>query len=338
VARKILFVCDDNYVYPLIIALSSVRQSSKSNFEVLIINVTNWTPENPLIKSSNLDLIREVCRSLDFGFSIIDIHLNDEDLLESRPSYGHITGSAWAKILALFLIDETRFPEILYLDPDTLALPGFEEIFDIVLDSKIGLAARATTGHDSFEKTWSEKYESETHGSINKKTGWYFNSGVLIVNIHKFQNFEHWIDWKLLMKNNDKYGLILQDQDLLNALTLGQVNEMGNSYNCYPSEFSISDTRIIHFAGGYKPWQFRNSLSRLRISKNARNAMQLWWQAEENALIHLSKNLNDYELNILLGHRERINKGLTFALAKLFPRFANKKQIRFLITRLRRFA
>jgi lipopolysaccharide biosynthesis glycosyltransferase len=140
------------------------------------------------------------------------------------------------------------------------------------------------------------------------------------------------------MKNNDQYNLILQDQDLLNALTLGQVNELGVSYNCYPSEFSISETRLIHFAGGYKPWQFRSPLSRLRISKNARNAMKLWRQSEKNALIHLSKHLNAFDLSVLLGHRKRINKGFTFALAKLFPSFANKKQIRSLIMHLRRLA
>ena len=334
-SQRILFVCDDNYVYPLAVALGSVRYASQEVFEIVMINIPNWNPENPLIQQTNINLLKSVCDSLNLRLTIINIKVDDINLLGSRPSYGHITGTAWAKIIAFFFIDGMRFPEILYLDPDTLMLSGFEEVFRLSSASATGIAARATTGHDSFEKVWRSKYESETGNEISKKTGWYFNSGVMKVDLQKFQNFEHWIKWQDLFENNQQHGLILQDQDLLNALTVGCVDKLEVSYNCYPSEYSIFDTKIIHFAGGYKPWQFRNPISRIRMNKNARAAMKLWRNAEKITLNHFSKSLHQSDFQELLAHRKSINKGLAFAMAKLFPKLANRKQVGIMLKHFR---
>ena len=329
-------MCDDNYVYPLIISIGAIGLQNLSRTEISLVNIPNWTPENALIQESSIKLIKSVCATFGMSFRLIELNLENQDMIGARTSYGHIPGTAWAKVLALFQMDFGKDSEILYLDPDTLVLNGYEEIFSFESFSPLGIMARPTPGHTLFEKKWGEKFFQQTGVYPQDKLDWYFNSGVMRLDLWKFQNFSHWIDWRKLLKKNVANHLVLQDQDFLNAISVGQIDKLNQSFNCYPSDFLVEETRILHFAGGYKPWHFRNPLSRFRINRNAKAAMKIWRKKESEIREKLALDWDSGNLDELLRHKKSIDKGFAFALAKVFPTIANTKLTSFLIRRVLR--
>jgi lipopolysaccharide biosynthesis glycosyltransferase len=115
------------------------------------------------------------------------------------------------------------------------------------------------------------------------------------------------------------------DQDLLNALALGDYGRLPISFNCYPSEFKPGTTRIIHFAGGLKPWYFRNPLSRLHLDKPTQAAMRLWHENEKRTL-NLIRKRTDPETTLKLKiMRKKLDKNYRFVIIQMFPKLGKSK-------------
>ena len=334
--RKILFVCDDNYVYPLVISIGAIGFLNLGETEIVLVNIPNWTPEAALIQESNIRLIEKVCLTFGLRFQLVEIDLENQDMVGTRSTYGHIPGTAWAKVIALFQMEVELGSKILYLDPDTLALDGYEEVFSLESFSPLGITARPTPGHSMFEEEWGLRFFHETGMSPQSRQDWYFNSGVMKLELRKLQSFNHWVDWRELLKNNSANKLVLQDQDFLNAITIGRIDKLNQRFNCYPSDYSIEETRILHFAGGYKPWHYRNPLSRLPINQNARKAMRIWRESESEIMEKLNLNWQTKDFEILLHHKRSVDKGFAFALSKNFPSIANSSIVSRLLTRMQR--
>lgn len=331
--RKILFVCDDNYVYPLAISIGAIGCLDLGETEIILVNIPNWTPEAALIQESNIRIIEKVCLTFGLSFQLVEVILENQDMVGTRSTYGHIPGTAWAKVIALFQMEVELGSEVLYLDPDTLALPGYEEVFSIESFSPLGITARPTPGHSMFEEKWGQRFFNETGMFPQSRQDWYFNSGVMKLNLRKLQRFNHWVDWRELLKNNLANQLVLQDQDFLNAMSIGRIDRLNQRLNCYPSDYSKEETRILHFAGGYKPWHYRNPLSRLPINRNARKAMRIWRETESEILGKLILDWQTKDLELLLQHKRSIDKGFAFALSKIFPSIANSSIVSRLLTR-----
>ncbi len=331
--RKILFVSDDNYVYPLVISIGAISLQKVGNIKIILVNIPNWTTHSPLIQDSNIRLIEDLCSKFNLGFQLVEIYLDDQEMVGTRSSYGHIPGTAWAKVVALFKLDLEQNSEVLYLDPDTLVLPGYEDIFSIQIESSVGIMARQTPGHAQFELKWAEEFTKLTAIQPPHESNWYFNSGVMKLQLSNLQRISHWVNWRDLLRNNESNQLALQDQDLLNAISIGRNDVLDPSFNCYPSEYSVEKTKILHFAGGYKPWQFRNPLSRLRINQNAKRAMKIWREKELEILKLVNKKCSLDDVGLLLQHKKIVDKGFSFALAKIFPTIANSAWVNILLNR-----
>lgn len=324
--KQIIFILDDNYVYPLIVNLGSIRQNSDLPFTIKLVNILNWQERN-LLSEENVALIYSICDVLNLKIQIINLKIPISIAKLELEGYGHISPSAWAKVFAFFLVPAEKDKKIVYLDPDTLALENFEKIFDLEL-GKFPVSARPTPGHEAFEKKWINIYESQTGKKIKTKPPFYFNSGVMYFNLKAFQDELFWIDWKDLVSNISKYDLRIVDQDLLNAVLMNRNAKLPTAYNCYPRELDKASTKIIHYAGGLKPWNFRRRITWFRLDRNSRLAMRMWFRSEKKTLNLLKSKMSKRELIQIEILRKHNSKNLAFAVGIILGNLQKQKLIR----------
>ena len=321
---RLLFVFDDNYVYPFLMTLGSLAINSKQTNSVVIVNIDGWLGDTPLVSPESIHIVRKVCDALDLDLEVVTLEVPKTFPSWDLHTYGHISIAAWAKVVALFQLSFQQDEDLIYIDPDTLLLEGFDEVHNLATEASTSLIARQTTGHQGFENYWSKQRAK----SVTKEfmtADWYFNSGVLKLNSQTWRNYDFWIAWDELIQFPKKYNLKIVDQDLLNALVLGNYGRLPVSFNSYPSEYNVDSTRIIHFAGGLKPWYYRHPLSRFHLDEPTRRAMRLWRDNEKRTLELLEKHSDPellYKLRIL---RKNLDKNYRFVIVQLFPRISKSK-------------
>jgi lipopolysaccharide biosynthesis glycosyltransferase len=321
---RVLFVLDDNYVYPFLMALGSFSIHAGRTRKVMLLNIREWLDGSSLISSESIGLIKRVCAALRLELEVVEIETPKNFFSWELHEYGHIPIAAWAKVIALFNLSLAGDEELLYLDPDILLLANFEEIFQLNTSASTSLLARQTSGHAYFEKFWSNQ-RAQSAPKNSSDTNWYFNSGILKLNLQTWQRYKFWISWEDLIQCPKKYKLEIVDQDLLNALVLGNYGALPVGFNCYPGEYNSFSSRIIHFAGGLKPWYFRNMLSRLHLVKPTRAAMALW-RRNEKLTLEIVKENTDREIMLKLNKmRNQLNKNYRFVILQMFPKVSRSK-------------
>jgi lipopolysaccharide biosynthesis glycosyltransferase len=305
-------------------ALGSLAIHSVHAKRIVVINIQKWSGISPLISPESIEIISRICDVLKLELEVIEIQVPTSFTSWNLHEYGHISIAAWAKVIVLFQLRAKNDEELLYIDPDTLLLENFEEIFQLKTKAATSLMARQSNGHELFENYWiNQRFKFPPRDLL--ETNWYFNSGIMKLNLNTWQSHEFWIKWDELIRHPQKYRLEIVDQDLLNALVLGDYGRIPISFNCYPSEYRPNVTKIIHFAGGLKPWYFRNALSRLRLNKPTRAAMELWRKNERRTLV-LIRNETDQNLYDRLHiMRKKSDKNYRFIIIQLFPRVSRSK-------------
>jgi lipopolysaccharide biosynthesis glycosyltransferase len=313
----LLLFSDNKYVYPLLILLHSIARHA-TNCPIILLNIPNWSNSKPLLSTTNINFIKSVAKNFNLSLEVKELEVSSDINLENLKTYGHISIAAYAKVIAMFGLVEEPDANLLYLDPDIIVLEGFEKIFELDAQSSTTLMARQTGGHDRFEQFW-ERQVIQSSSEDSHIKNWYFNAGVLKFNPHSWQKIKFWISYTDLLAKFNEFKLEVMEQDLLNALVLGNYDRLSTQYNCYPAEFIEGETKIIHFAGGRKPWHYRWRLSRLKLDSNSRKAMHLWRREEVMTLKLLKLGMNDGDFNYLLTLKSEISKGFVFALMKLSP-------------------
>jgi len=156
--------------------------------------------------------------------------------------------SAYYRLKLSSLVKEDK---IIYLDSDLIVLDDIANLWDY--DIKNYLLAGVEDKYSDIMKDKSELYKDEI----------YINSGVLLINLERFQenNIENLIFQKLKEENND-----YSDQDVLNNICKGQILYLPLKYNlmltcndnmAFPTrkdeyEQSLKNPMILHYS--IKPW------------------------------------------------------------------------------------
>lgn len=271
--KKLTYTFDDNYLFPFLISAYSAHQVFGHN---VVISIIQPIELNSLmgLSSKSIKLIDTFFTQLDINYEIRKIDTStfpESDLI----LWAKFTPATWLRYYFLFNADLSSEETVFYIDPDTIFIPSTNNIFDITPNNNF-LFARTSPGHFDFENKWR---------SIYKTSPWYFNCGVMVINITKWReelNQNNW--WKTVMSWKDLNFTVI-DQDSLNYLIRGKQLELPLEFNCYPSEFlSNPSTSIIHFAGHAKPWFYSNYLLRLKLDKSARITITKWYNIKKSLL------------------------------------------------------
>ena len=152
---------------------------------------------------------------------------------------------------------------ILYLDPDIVCINPISDFFHMDMGNHLFVAAE----HSQTTKIVRplNKFRLKTPNAKG-----YFNTGVLLMNVALMRERVQ-IDEIFQFIEENKYKLILPDQDILNALywdLIMPVDEYIYNYDAryydfarlYPAlkydlDWIKKNTKFIHFCGKDKPWQ-----------------------------------------------------------------------------------
>ncbi len=292
---SLVFIADDNYIHPTITAITSVMVNNKSKRFYSVKILVNAINEDSQKKLSSLCFTN-------FSLTIIDI----SSLVAEQNSIiirRHVTKTALAKffIPTLFF----QLDKILYIDSDVIVQDDISQLYDIeITDYYMGVVKDTIT------------IRNRKHLDRNKISNkFYFNSGVMLLNLNKMRNDN--ITQKLL-EHKMSNDTIFMDQDTFNAVVGHNVLYLSYKYNFlnyYNETFSKSELSsffgedlnkrdsalynacvILHFGGKEKPWIYdmkdlsRRYLKYYNMSILKKNKLKLEKRLGECKKVSLLKN------------------------------------------------
>lgn len=250
------------------------------------------------LKERDKSNLRQLLRDERFKGSVEFVDFN------ARQNFGHLRSlhGDWTAYGRLLIPDIVKSDNALYLDSDLIINTDILELRNFTTD-----------------KILSAVYGSEVIYSLEnpffiQKLRWkpdtaYFNSGVLIFNIHAWQANN--INEKV-KKIADQYPneFISADQTLLNAICEGDFAHLPKKFNVawYPGEPQAVniDKAIIHFVGSPKPWDLFGKIIHLGYNTWKEYNTPFWesqygsttagklrrtWKIRMSILRHLKKKL-----------------------------------------------
>lgn len=272
--KDIVLICDDNYCIPTEVCIQSIIRNAPKDSEILKIHVCTFG-----LTEHNKKKLEEL--SNDNAVVTIDV-FNENDYAERIQQVNqksHVTPTALIKFeLPSFF---SNIESILYLDGDIIVKKNLSELLDYDIQNYY-LAA-------SFE-FWA--YMNAVKYSFNRKVPFYFNSGVMLLNLKKMREDE--ITDKLWYYKLNLSHTTLMDQESLNAICAVNTLPLSVEWNFNPVFLDreylpyinrvfktnykntadlIESVNIIHYVGkADKPWVYKNA--RLRC----------YWDDSNNSL------------------------------------------------------
>lgn len=215
-ARHVVCAVDSQMVYGLAVALSSLRETSDEVFGVTVGYLEGTLGDH------DRTYLERVMNHCGIRHSFVDLGSDPRFITQ-----GHISPTTFAK----FLLADAHAGAHLWIDADTVALPGWDTIFSLI-DSTTpeqGLVV-AERGAD--------------------KLGLPFNAGVLGWPAGSRRPWSKRLD--------DLDAVDTQEQFLFNQLYSDSARVVSERYNSltYRIDKLPSSDRpyIIHYAGAHKPW------------------------------------------------------------------------------------
>lgn len=203
---SVVFICDDKYVMPTVVAMTSLAKNVKENDECLIYVICDS------VSDDNKDRLRFIQKK-NVRIKIIDVDSNQFKGLEK--SYLKVSKAALLKFEIPNLVKEDK---ALYLDGDVLVVSDISEIFN----TDIGNVYAGVVKDGPKTKVAGGK-KHYYHGEEN-----YFNSGVMLLNLRRMR--EHNIPKKLLDFRLTEYNYFM-DQDAFNRVLGKEVVYMSLFYD-----------------------------------------------------------------------------------------------------------
>lgn len=260
--KHIGLICDDAYVLPTIVCIKSI--------------IDNWKSTNPVIfhvctfgiSEPNTDLFKQL-NSKDFKIDIHSFNTNEfKNKLNKVLQKTHVSPAALIKFELANYFNE--LDELLYLDSDIISKGDISQLFEINIKNHY-IAA-------SFDY-WVHEINLSYHPIKIKREPFYFNSGVMLLNLKKIR--EDCVSnmlWEYKM-NHTKSKLM--DQECFNAVCGHKTLPISIKWNFNPEFYSshrvaeinkvynesysnldalFCDVRLIHFVGKKdKPWIYEGA-------------------------------------------------------------------------------
>lgn len=265
---NIAMATDDNYVYPTLVAISSILEHSKENevynFYVLLSgNVQKNSKENIL----SLQNKYRNCK-----LNLIEMN----DYSSKCKTSGHITMAAYHRLKLPSLLP--KLDKILYLDVDIIANKNISDLYNINIDNYYA----AGVDHPRCSDIGMGRRFLISTGI--KDSPIYVNSGILLMNLKKMRENSIEKAFSECIEENRSNGCWRQhDQDIINKVLNGKIlliplkyNAMQHFYGRYEDlktpiakeiwDEAYTDPVIIHYSSHVKPWN----------DKSLPNA-NIWW-------------------------------------------------------------
>ena len=252
---NIVFASDDNYAQHIAVVIASIMAKTKEEVCFYVIN------DN--ISKNKIEKLKNTADTFKAQIEFITV---SEDKFINVYLSGHVSKAAYFR-LALADILPNDIEKVIYLDVDLLVFDDINKLWQIDLKN-LPLAAVPDYGIMASVRLCKQK--KQVIGlPVGEK---YFNSGVLVVNLKEWRKEDYTKQILEIINNNQ---LPHHDQDALNKLFMHKWKELELRWNVIPPIYYLfnkvvfnkklrnsalkakSDIAILHYAGSYKPWQFK---------------------------------------------------------------------------------
>lgn len=268
----IVFCTDDDYVFPLAVAIQSIiAHSTANNYYDILVLKKELNPQN---EDLILNLIKEI-DNISIRFIDISTYINlyPESIFFKRAQFKAIT---YYRFLIPDLLNQ--YNKILYLDSDLVIIDDVAVLYNESLDNNL-LAAAPDILLVQFAAArrntscWNIPFdEYATRVLKMDDCSKYFQAGVMLLNLKELREYNFKEKFIQELKRIEKPPFV--DQDVFNAVCYGKVKFLNLKWNhmyfIHDSsifagkvpkhmieEFNYSYERnmsILHCAGPIKPW------------------------------------------------------------------------------------
>ena len=220
----LVFIADKDYLHYSLVNLINLQQQGFEN--LFIIMDSKETEEKFKLLKKHLQLN---CQSL-----VYDINkLIDEN--KKKAMDNHVTPFAYVSC---------KIPEI---------FPLYEYVMLLPVDCALDRLSEMNISTDFNQPIAAVPDLQSTQILINGiADDTYFNAGVLIFNIKKWNELKLSQEVTNLLKDGKTY--IFHDQDILNKVVNGSFHKLPGNLNSIPEALTEDKGELIHFAGSSKPW------------------------------------------------------------------------------------
>lgn len=235
---NIFYTLDENFVIPFTVSMISLIENNKDID--LNIRVIHSLKNDKVLKEINEYVFNR------YGFQL-NLQYFSTDQFGKLPTSSFISKASYTRLLISDIVPENIFSG-LYLDCDTVVTGSIRELADpgLFMDNEYCLlAAEDLNGKENVER----------FAELGVKTQFYFNTGVLMINIER---------WRIenagekLLQTAFKYldKLKWHDQDILNIYFAGKSGVLNRKFNCITKKKIEKKPAIIHYSGASKPWHY----------------------------------------------------------------------------------
>lgn len=266
--NHVVCAIDSHMVYALAVLLASLRRNASQPFIVTVGYLEESLPPTAQ------DFITKFASFLSIRLDFLPLPHLPEFITQ-----GHISPTTFAKFLLADYVQDAH----LWIDADTVGLPGWDAIFDDIYSTSEdeGLVVSVRSGKRTYDPT--------------KPSTLAFNAGVLGWPEGQRRN------WREPLSSLARVET--QEQFLFNQLYATTARRIPEKYNLLTYRIDVLDTddmpRIIHYAGAHKPWHLRRDLSQACLDYSC--PWSAWFEAEKN----LFEETGSTQLNIDLRQWQR---------------------------------
>lgn len=250
--QEIPIVLATNNAYALYayVTVSSIMEFANCNILYSIYILTDQ------IKNHYKDMFTRLIHE-NFSVTIIDVN----EYIEKRDYYTclHFSKEMYYRLYIPLILPQ--YEKVLYMDCDMIACEDVSKLYSINISEY--LVAAVKNPINNYNRNYIEN-------TLNFNYYNYFNSGLLLINCKKFEDFH--VREKCFKELENREKLLYPDQDTLNIVCENRTLILDGIWNFqqhhknktgefqvlseFEKEYSLSEKnfKIIHFSGGDKPW------------------------------------------------------------------------------------
>jgi lipopolysaccharide biosynthesis glycosyltransferase len=242
----IVFTINDAYVKYFAVCLTSILESAGDErfvFYVISDDLTEYSRKRILELKSVKDFELEF---IDFDNKMLD------GIKEQQYSYISIHSAYRLKLASLL----PNINKVIYLDADLVVLKSLKELWNTNISGYyIACAVDPAMKIGRFGDLQSSLKLPKSHR--------YVNAGVCLINLQKWREDDLEKRFFSVSKEFNE-RLKFPEQDILNIACAGEILHLHNLWNAIPTldnaetEESFRNPSIVHYAGGEKPWAYRD--------------------------------------------------------------------------------
>lgn len=255
------------------------------------------------LSTTNKKQFEQLAQLYSVNIYIYEINI---DTLAKLPTQTHLPIATYFRFILPLILDNVD--KLFYIDADIICLQNADDLFNINLNNNIIGAVP--------DLSWMNKKRNKT---LNLQNHIYFNAGMLIINIDKWNNFNTFAKVLQAIQNEPQKFRYL-DQDALNLILTKHIQYLDTKFNCIDiNNIDKKNIILLHFAAHPKPWNIAFPISKVCNEFN-KNLYQYYENKTpwKNLPLELPKNYKEIKIYAkALNHNKQYLKSIYWILKYL---------------------